>query len=135
MTATRVRRIQSAFAALGLGAICFAGMGCESLRPIVWAGDVKSVDPLKSFVRGQTTKAEVLAALGRPDGGGGLYHDAALASQRETWLYESVQARGERTQLFMMFVYFDDGLFDGYLWFSDYSFLQAGGDGADGGEP
>ena len=76
---------------------------------------------------GRSTPAEVAAVLGEPSGRGGIMLPVLDKQARESWTYyfekghiKAKQGGGldfdsRRT---FLFVYFDDGVYDGYLWFS-----------------
>ena len=69
------------------------------------------------LVIGQSTTAEVAAALGPPFGRGRAmfpFHDAP----RDSWTYyheRGDMSDGRRT---FLWVFFNDGVYDGYIWFS-----------------
>ncbi len=80
---------------------------------------------------GKSTPAEVTAALGKPSGRGGVMLPVLDKRGRETWTYyfEKGHVKAARgggmdvdSRRIFLFVYFDDGVYDGYLWFS--SLLQ-----------
>ncbi len=76
---------------------------------------------------GKSTPAEVAAVLGEPSGRGGIMLPVLDKQARESWSYyfekghiKAKQGGGldfESRRTFL-FVYFDDGVYDGYLWFS-----------------
>ena len=75
---------------------------------------------------GASTKQEVMAALGRPTGDGGIFLPIDQG-RRETWSYyyeettmpfdRSRWSQTESRRLFL-FVYFAGDRYDGYMWFS-----------------
>ncbi len=101
---------------------------------------------------GKSTPAEVIAALGKPSGQGGVMLPVLHKRARESWTYyfEKGHVRVKRdserdlfpsvpvhrqnpgllftakrgsgldvdSRRIFLFVYFDDGVYDGYLWFS-----------------
>ncbi len=89
---------------------------------------------------GKSTPAEVIAALGKPSGPGGVMLPVLHKRARESWTYyfEEGHVRVKRggysekglftakrgsdldvdSRRIFLFVYFDDGVYDGYLWFS-----------------
>ncbi len=76
---------------------------------------------------GTSTPAEVIAALGKPSGRGGVMLPVLHKRARESWTYyfEKGHVRAKQgggldvdSRRIFLFVYFDDGVYDGYLWFS-----------------
>ncbi len=76
---------------------------------------------------GKSTPAEVIAALGKPSGQGGVMLPVLHKRARESWTYyfEKGHFKAKRgggldmdSRRIFLFVYFDDGVYDGYLWFS-----------------
>ncbi len=91
---------------------------------------------------GKSTPAEVIAALGKPSGPGGVMLPVLHKRARESWTYyfEKGHVRVKRdtqpglftakrdrygrtgvdvdSRRIFLFVYFDDGVYDGYLWVS-----------------
>lgn len=93
--------------------MCSFSSACVSMRigaPLVTEG-------LESLVIGNSTRADVLLALGQPRG-----HGAAHLSQeptpREILLYEFVESDGKNVELEILTVYMVEERFDGYLWFA-----------------
>ncbi len=76
---------------------------------------------------GVSTKAQVKDALGEPNGPGGIYLPID-EKPREIWSYNYEESgiesgkRGREIALksvrTYLFVYFDKGVYDGYMWFS-----------------
>ncbi len=123
---------------------CAAGLAC--LLSLLAAGcsrytvgTLPVTEALETTLRlGESTPAEVIAALGKPSGRGGVMLPVLDKRARESWTYYFEKGHvTERTRrlssspLFQerqppdvemrrtfLFVYFDDGVYDGYLWFS-----------------
>ncbi len=88
-----------------------------------YVGTRPVTEALETTLRpGESTPAEVVAALGKPSGEGGIMLPVLDKRARESWTYyfEKGRAEGEDvdTRRTFLFVYFDDGVYDGYLWFS-----------------
>lgn len=90
-------------------------------------GEIPDVSVLeKTLVLGQSTRENVRAALGAPSGDGGLMMPLIDREPRQIWSYYyergNVTAAGGGVagdaRRIMLFVYFDDGRYDGYQWFS-----------------
>ena len=90
------------------------------------SGAFPDVDRMEStFTKGTSTKADVEALLGRPNGRGGALSNLEPQRPREIWLYEELGvslidmkggvARIHIAQQFLM-IYFVDGIFDGFWW-------------------
>ena len=101
-----------------------AGCGGENY----YVGTRPVTEALETTLRpGISTPAEVAAALGEPSGRGGVMLPVLDKQARESWTYyfekghvKAAQGGGldvdsRRT---FLFVYFADGVYDGYLWFS-----------------
>lgn len=128
MAVTRNRWVRSCAAGLAcLLSLLAAGCGDKyyvGTRPVTAA--------LETTLRpGESTPAEVIAALGKPSGRGSVMLPVLDKQARESWTYYFEKghvkaAQGGRLDVDMrhtfLFVYFDDGIYDGYLWFS--SLLQ-----------
>lgn len=103
--------------------ILLAGLatGCGTVRLELG----RRVDPslLESNLRiGQSTRADVLAALGAPRGEGRAWFPMD-AGPRTVWSYAYGEAmvegmRVNDTRELSVWVYFDGDRYDGYLWFS-----------------
>jgi hypothetical protein len=94
-----------------------ATAGAASKRP-----DMKVLEGRLKL--GASSKQEVLDALGKPTGDGGTFL-AVDPKPRETWTYyyEEGTVRLDQPATFetrrtFLFVYFDGGRYDGYMWFS-----------------
>jgi len=128
MAVTRNRWVRPCAAGLAC-LLSLLAAGCSSYtvgtRPVTGA--------LETTLRlGESTPAEVIAALGKPSGQGGVMLPILDKGARKSWTYYFEKGHilaGERGQLpsqppgldmrrTFLFVYFDDGVYDGYLWFS-----------------
>ena len=81
------------------------------------AGARPDVAALDGLVVGQSSAAEVRAALGEPYGTG----RASLpfqASAGDMWSYYYEEGTLEDDRRTFLFVYLRDGVYDGYMWFS-----------------
>ena len=68
---------------------------------------------------GESTRADVLAALGEPSGKG----RAMLPihpKPRTMWFYYYGEATMQDIRRVLLFVYFDGEKYDGYMWFSSF---------------
>ena len=101
--------------------------GCSSIEYYVGVRPVTAA--LETTLRpGKSTPAEVIAALGEPNGRrGGIMLPILDKQARETWTYYFEKGYVKATDSgamdtdswrIFLFVYFDDGIYDGYLWFS-----------------
>ena len=113
-----------------VGLICLLSLlsaSCSSTN--YYAGTRPVTAALETTLRpGKSTPAEVIAALGKPNGRRGAIMLPILDKQaRETWTYYFEKGYVKATDSgaldmdswrTFLFVYFDDGVYDGYLWFS-----------------
>ncbi len=99
--------------------------GCSEIR--LEAGRRPDTNLLETTLRvGVSTMADVRTALGESVGKGGVMLPVLDARPRETWTYyfEEGHVKAKQNQIdavsrrIFLFVYFDRGLYDGYLWFS-----------------
>lgn len=90
------------------------------------SGKFPDVDRMEaSLKRGVSTKSDVLALIGRPDGRGGALSNLEPGRPREIWVYEElgmsvIDTKGgvmrmHLAQQFLM-IYFVDGKFDAFWW-------------------
>lgn len=70
-----------------------------------------------SLVIGESTRGDVSAVLGVPQGVGRSMLPIA-ANPRTIWFYHYAEATTEDGRQIMVFVYFDQDRYDGYMWFS-----------------
>lgn len=63
---------------------------------------------------------EVRTALGEPSGTGGVMLPVLDDDRRQSWsyYYEHSELSPLDSRRIFLFVYFDQGIYDGYLWFS-----------------
>jgi hypothetical protein len=108
-------------------------IGCAPKRATTGAfKQLTRVD--EEFKRGVSTKEDVHRVLGAPRGGGSAILPPDRR-QREVWFYEDIEVlnitspkRGilrmdVRQQILLVF--FDEGVFDGYMWFSNAAKTKA----------
>ena len=101
-------------------------VGCSEIH--YFAGVTPVTAALETKLQpGKSTPAKVTAVLGKPTGRGGIMLPVLDKRARETWSYYfekgyvkagqggSMEADSRRI---FLFVYFDKGVYDGYLWFS-----------------
>ena len=87
------------------------------------SGFPTKIDSIKHLTRGQTKMSDVLLTLGEPRGFGSARLSAAMPS-REIWFYEFVKTEGGKTDDRMLLVFFNKGVYDGYLFFSADTILK-----------
>jgi hypothetical protein len=93
----------------------FAAVGC-SIRMEV--GRRPNLDPLEASLRaGQSTSADVLAALGPPHGKG-MTMLPIDPTPRNIWSYYYEEGSMEDDRRIFLFVFFVQDRYDGYMWFS-----------------
>jgi hypothetical protein len=117
------------FSALGLGQTrrrflnlflpaiipCLLLIGCASIQ--MRGGIPVDQTRLKTLHIGQSTESDVLAALGEPFGRGSSmlpFHDSPV----EMWSYYYEESTLSESRRKLIFVYLDDGIYDGHMWFS-----------------
>lgn len=114
----RIERTFARSTAWGLAAAVAAAVfacGCGTARSFGRRTDVGALE--SSFKMRVSTKADVLAALGHPRNTGGVMFPGQ-DGPREVWFYyaeESTEAEAKRQ---MVFVFFRDDVYDGYMWVS-----------------
>jgi len=93
----------------------FCLAGCSV---VVVMGRVPDTEPLESkFVMGETTRAEVVEALGDPDGCGKLLFPDD-PEPRDLCYFARSEATMKESRFMFYFVFFRGGRYDGYMWFS-----------------
>jgi len=107
-------------------ACAFAPTGSRAQEPGAAFARVAEIDTV--LARGKSTRGDVERLLGKPTGRGAAMLPPEHRAH-EIWYYESLRIRnmkGEgqgRLRIEMdqrvLLVFIDDGLFDGYLWFSN----------------
>ena len=104
-------------------------VGCITLAACtqsVTFGAKPQTDRLSALVRGRSTAADVLLALGEPRGrGAARFADQSDPARRDVLFYEFVQSGGSVVNLKMLIVFMRDGMYDGHLWFSSVDSMQA----------
>ncbi len=110
------------------GLACLLSLLVAGCGENYYVGTRPVTEALETTLRpGKSTPAEVIAALGKPSGEGGVMLPVLHKRARESWTYyfEEGHVRAKRgsdldvdSRRIFLFVYFDDGVYDGYLWFS-----------------
>jgi hypothetical protein len=107
--------------------MAFVVAGCDGDTMKYYAGTKPDTQLLETTLRiGSSTKNDVRAALGAPNGNGRFMLPVVDKSPRDTWTYyfedSELGSRGGeldwRARRIFLFVYFDRGRYDGFLWFS-----------------
>ena len=89
-------------------------VGCAST---IKFGSAPRIDKLENFKLGISNKSDVLLSLGEPRGyGAGRF--SSVPEPRGIWSYEYVVSDGKKGSLKLLLVFFEEDLYDGYLWFS-----------------
>jgi len=98
-------------------------------------GAPPNVDRLGGLTRGDSSKADVLLALGQPRGAGGALIEPG-SEPADIWFYELVKTDGREVSVQILLVFFDGDSYDGHLWFRSAETLRGkrsqallGGDG------
>lgn len=94
----------------------FLASGCANIP--VRMGTRPNAEVLESSLRlGESTRADVLAVLGMPDGKGSAM--LPIDTQPRTlWSYYYGEGDLKDSRQIFLFVYFDQDRYDGYMWFS-----------------
>ena len=83
---------------------------------------------LNSLKLGESTKADVVLALGEPRGSG-VARFAVDNKIRHIWFYEYIESDGTKAHFEILLVFMQDNKYDGHLWFSSFSkYKKQGGD-------
>ncbi len=111
-----------------VGLACLLSLLVAACGDSYYVGKRPVTAALETMLRpGKSTPAEVTAALGKPNGRGGVMLPVLDKRARESWTYyfEEGHFKAKRgggldfdSRRTFLFVYFDDGVYDGYLWFS-----------------
>ena len=111
-----------------VGLACLLSLLVAACGDSYYVGKRPVTAALETTLRpGRSTPAEVIAALGKPNGRGGVMLPVLDKRARESWTYyfEEGHFKAKRgggldvdSRRIFLFVYFDDGVYDGYLWFS-----------------
>jgi hypothetical protein len=80
-------------------------------------GSPPKTDQLDTLKLGNSTKADVLLALGQPQGDG-VVRVAVEATPRTIWFYEYSEVVGKVIGLKILLVFFNQEKYDGHLWFA-----------------
>ncbi len=92
------------------------GTGCADIK--IRMGNRPNTDELDRTLRpGESTRADVLAALGEPYGKGRAMLPIH-SKPRTMWSYYYGEATMQDLRRVLLFVYFDEDRYDGYMWFS-----------------
>lgn len=86
-------------------------------------GRMPDTSRLESLKLKTSTKSEVLEALGSPKGGGRSQFPPE-ERPRELWYYYYEEGTLKDSQRIFLFVFFDEGRYDGHLWFSTLPHIQ-----------
>ncbi len=118
MTVTRNRWVQPCAAGLAC-LLSLLAAGCSRYT----VGTLPVTEALETTLRlGESTSTEVIAALGKPSGQGGVMLPVLDKRARNSWTYYfeigHVTAGAVDMGHIFLFVYFVDDVYDGYLWFS-----------------
>ena len=89
--------------------------GCT---PSIQFGKPPMTDRLDTLKIDVSTKQEIKAALGEPQGYGAVRSPSF--GVKEAWLYESTDVEGSKARLRMLMVFLDKerGVYHGHLWFA-----------------
>jgi hypothetical protein len=93
--------------------------GCATMK----YGVPPKVERLQSLQRGVSTKTDALSVLGEPRGRGAARMSPDQGS-RDVLFYEYAESDGAKVELKFLLVFFDDGRYDGYLWFSSAALIS-----------
>ena len=88
--------------------------GCISIE----YGVKPEMAALDELVVKQATQADVLLAMGEPRGEGGAEFAEQVGQPRDIWFYEYTKSDGKTVELMILVVFFLDGVYDGYWWFT-----------------
>lgn len=88
-------------------------------------GRAPTTDRLSDLRVGQSTEADVRAALGEPRGDGMMRYASNRPELRNIWYYEYIQMKGDQIGLKLLLVFFDKGVYSGHLWFADKELTRA----------
>jgi outer membrane protein assembly factor BamE (lipoprotein component of BamABCDE complex) len=92
----------------------FLWSGCISVK----VGRLPDKSALEEKLKpGQSTKRDVLQALGAPRGGGKMMLPIE-PGPRDLWYYYYEEGTLSEDQRIFLYVFFKEDIYDGYLWFS-----------------
>ncbi len=87
--------------------------GCMTIK----IGAMPLIDNIDSLTIGESTRADVVVALGQPRGNG-MVRFSQEPDPREVWFYEYMESNGQEAKLDILIVFMVEGRYDGHLWFS-----------------
>ena len=93
-----------------------------------------NIDSLSSLTIGDSTKADVLLALGEPRGFG-LTSSHVDLEPRAIWFYEYLEAGLKVARIELLLVFLLNEKYDGHLWFSSFEDYQTEGGTQVAGKP
>jgi hypothetical protein len=102
---------------------CLAVAGLQGCASRLEMGSPPRVERLAQLTPRISTKNDVLLTLGEPRGYGAARLDPTFNPQR-IWLYEHQVNEGNDVRLTMLFIFFADDIYDGYMWFADSGKLK-----------
>jgi hypothetical protein len=94
---------------------CLLLMGCVSIQ--MRSGAPVDQTRLNTLEIGISTESDVLATLGEPFGRGSSmlpFHDSPV----DMWSYYYEESTLSESRRKFVFIYLDDGIYDGHMWFS-----------------
>ncbi|MDJ0909191.1 MAG: hypothetical protein QNI99_08345 [Woeseiaceae bacterium] len=80
-------------------------------------GAMPMIDNIDTLTIGESTRADVVVALGQPRGNG-MTRFSQEPDPREVWFYEYMESDGQEAKLDMLIVFMVEDRYDGHLWFS-----------------
>jgi len=108
-------RTQLALQFTAILAACMALGACVDIK--VRAGNEIDLPALQELQIGESTSDDVQATLGTPFGTGRSYLPFQ-SEHMEMWSYYYELGTMSDDRRTFLFVYMDDGVYDGYMWFS-----------------
>ena len=103
-----------------LAVLLTGGIAVAACTPPASSGAFRNSGVLETQLnRGVSTKADVQALLGVPNGlGSSQFPALGSPDPREIWYYEDIALAGSALRMQMILVFFKANTFDGYLWTS-----------------
>jgi hypothetical protein len=111
--AHRSQRWQSLGRAALVLALLVITSGCASTIKV---GLPPRTDQLDTLRLSESSRADVLLALGQPQGNGAVRF--ALGPSRSIWFYDYTEVAGKVVGLKILLVFFEHDKYDGHLWFA-----------------
>lgn len=102
-------------------ALCLCVIGCTDMK--VRAGTPVNISDLNQLIIGESHEADIKAVLGAPFGSGRSY----LPFQEEytdLWSYYYELGTMEDDRRTFLFIFLNDGMYVGYMWFSSLPDVQ-----------